>query len=86
MAPDELPDPQGEPQPEKNPLVSNGFLLSLAAVVAAGVVVGPAAMGRSCARGASRSSRVKWAERQDEIDRTLSTQNNQPNPADGTNR
>jgi hypothetical protein len=85
MPHDELPDPEGEPIPEKKDLFGTAIWISFAALLAFGFLA-PALFGRGACRGASRSSRVKWTERQEEIDQSISTQNNEPNPASGTKR
>ncbi len=79
METDALPDPNGEPQGDKGDFFGTAIWLSFAAVVALGVVVGPSMFSRGACRGASRSSRVKWEERQAEIEQTISTQNNEAN-------
>jgi hypothetical protein len=66
----ELPDPEGVPQSEGDK-TGTAIWISFAAVVALGVMIAPSVMSRGHCRGASRSTRLKWEERQAEIQQAM---------------
>ncbi len=75
MRPDELPDPEGEPMEEQRDVLGTVIWISFAAVVAI-TMLGLPGFRPGRAKGASRSGRIQWEQRQAEIDREISTHNN----------
>jgi hypothetical protein len=62
------------PEPFKDKALDTGIWLGLAVIIAVGTFLFPAAFGRGACRGSTRSARIKWQQRQTEINSAIQSQ------------